>query len=135
MKWLKNSSLSVVFLLLFFISLVGQAFTGLKEHNEEMQQEGGRQIGMSEYLISGHFLQATFENWEREFFQMALFVILTMCLYQKGSSESKHPDGKEPVDREPNPKKKDVPWPVKKGGIILLFYKTHSLLLCFFCSL
>lgn len=131
MKWFKNNSLSIVFLFLFFLALVGQAFTGLKEHNDEMQQEGGKQLGMSEYLSSGHFLQATFENWESEFFQMALFVILTMCLYQKGSSESKDPDKKEEVDREPNPKKKDATWPVKKGGIILLLYK-NSLFIALF---
>jgi hypothetical protein len=53
-------------------------------------------------------------------------VILTMFLYQKGSSESKDPDKKEPVDREPNPKKKGAPWPVRKGGFILAIYK-HSL--------
>jgi hypothetical protein len=49
-----------------------------------------------------------------------------MFLYQKGSSESKDPDKEEEVDREPNPRKKHVPWPVKKGGLILAIYK-HSL--------
>jgi len=49
------------------------------------------------------FLQATFENWECEFLQMALLVVLTIFLYQKGSSESKDPESKEP-DREPNTK-------------------------------
>jgi hypothetical protein len=87
---------------------------------------GGQQLAMSQYLTSGHFLQATFENWESEFLQMALFLILSMFLYQKGSAESKDPDQEEDVDREPNPKKKDAPWPVKKGGFILAIYK-HSL--------
>jgi hypothetical protein len=127
MKTLRNNGLSIVFSLLFLFSLVGQAITGLKQHNQEMQDEGGQQIGMTEYLTSGHFLQSTFENWESEFLQMALFVILTMFLFQKGSSESKDPDGgKEEVDREPNPRRKNAPWPVKKGGIFLAVYK-HSL--------
>jgi hypothetical protein len=51
---------------------------------------------------------------------------MTIFLYQKGSSESKDPDGKEPVDKEPNPRKKDAPWPVKQGGLIGEVYK-HSL--------
>jgi hypothetical protein len=122
----KNNGLSIVFLLLFIISLCGQAVTGLKQHNQEMQEEGGQQLAMSQYLTSGHFLQATFENWESEFLQMALFVILSMFLYQKGSSESKDPDKKEEVDRNPNPRRKNAPWPVKKGGIILNIYE-HSL--------
>lgn len=127
MKSLKNNSLSLVFFLLFVMSLVGQTVTGLKEHNQEMQDEGGQQVGLAEYLTSGHFLQATFENWESEFLQMALFVILSMFLYQKGSSESKDPDKeKEEVDREPDPGKKDAPWPVQKGGLLLSIYK-HSL--------
>jgi hypothetical protein len=123
---LRDNSLSIVFFLLFVFSIGGQVITGLKEHNDEMKEEGGQQISMGQYFISGHFLQSTFENWESEFFQMALFVILTMFLYQKGSSESKDPDKEEEVDREPNPKKKDAPWPVKKGGLALAIYR-HSL--------
>ena len=100
--------------------------TGLKEHNQEMSEEGGQQVKMSQYLFSGHFLQSTFENWESEFLQMAMFVILSMFLYQKGSSESKDPDKEEEVDREPNPRRRNAPWPVKKGGLALAVYK-HSL--------
>jgi len=125
-KLLKNNSFSLVFFILFLLSLGGQAVAGLKQHNQEMQEEGGRQLTMMQYFSSGHFLQSTFENWESEFLQMALFVILTMFLYQKGSSESKDPDKKEEVDREPNPRRKNVPWPVKKGGWVLAIYK-HSL--------
>jgi hypothetical protein len=125
-KFLKDNGLSIVFFLLFLFSIMGQAFTGLKEHNQEMAEEGGQQLSMGAYLVSGHFLQATFENWESEFFQMALFVIFTMFLFQRGSSESKDPDKEEEVDREPNPKKKDAPWPVKQGGLALAIYK-HSL--------
>jgi hypothetical protein len=91
---------------------------------------GGQPVGLIEYLRSGHFLQATFENWESEFLQMALFLVLSMFLYQKGSSESKDPDKEEEVDREPNPRKKDAPWPVKMGGVWLKIYR-HSLCYAF----
>lgn len=130
MKFLKNNGLSIVFFVLFLITICGQAITGLIEHNEQMQDEGGQQLSMGQYITSGHFLQSTFENWESEFLQMALFLIFTMFLYQKGSSESKDPDKEEEVDREPNPRRKNVPWPVKKGGIILAIYK-HSLCYAF----
>jgi hypothetical protein len=124
--FLKNNGLSLVFFLLFVLTIIGQAVTGLKQHNQEMADEGGRPVAMSEYLTSGHFLQSTFENWESEFLQMALLLILSMFLYQKGSSESKDPDKEEDVDKEPNPRKKNAPWPVKKGGLALALYK-HSL--------
>lgn len=125
-QFFKDNGLSIVFALLFIFSLAGQAATGFKEHNQELKEEGAPQINFSKYLSSGHFLQATFENWESEFLQMALFVVLTIFLFQKGSAESKDPEGKEPVDKEPNPNKKDAPWAVKQGGLILAVYK-HSL--------
>lgn len=125
-SFFRNNGLSIVFFLLFIISIIGQVITGLKQHNNEMLEDGGKVLSMTEYLTSGHFLQSTFENWESEFLQMALFLILSMFLYQKGSAESKDPDKEEDVDKEPNSKKKDAPWPVKKGGIALAIYK-HSL--------
>jgi preprotein translocase subunit SecG len=125
-KIFRDNSLSIVFFLLFVISLVGQIFTGIKQHNQEMQDEGSAPVTITQYLTSGHFLQSTFENWESEFLQMALFVILSMFLYQKGSSESKDPDTDEEVDREPDAKRKDAPWPVRKGGFVLAVYR-HSL--------
>jgi hypothetical protein len=63
---------------------------------------------------------------------MALFLILTMFLYQKGSAESKDPDKKNDVDREPNPRRKGAPWAVRRGGLILAIYR-HSL--CYTFSL
>lgn len=126
-KFFRNNGLSVTFLLLFIFSLIGQVITGFREHNQEVVEDGGYSISMRQYMTSGHFLQATFENWESEFLQMALFVILAMFLFQKGSSESKDPDKKkEDVDREPNPNRKGAPWAVKRGGIVLDIYK-HSL--------
>lgn len=136
-KVFRDNSLSIVFLILFLITLVGQIFTGLKQHNQELQDEGGKQVALGEYLTSGHFLQATFENWESEFLQMALFVILSMFLYQKGSAESKDPDEEEEVDKDPDTSKQDAPWPVKKGGWILGLYKNSlsiALLVLFLLS-
>lgn len=124
-KFFRNNGLSIVFLFLFIISLVGQFYTGWKEHNKERKEEEQYPLEMGPYLSSGHFIQSTFENWESEFLQMALFVILTVSLRQKGSSESKSFE-KEEVDREPSKRRKNVPWPVKKGGIVLTLYK-HSL--------
>lgn len=126
-SFFRNNSLSIVFFLLFLFTIVAQAISGMIVYNQDMIDQGGRTVNFPQYLMTGHFIEATFENWESEFLQMALFVTLTMFLYQKGSSESKDPEKKEEeVDREPNPRRKNVPWPVKKGGWALAFYK-HSL--------
>ena len=131
MKFFKHNGLSIVFFVLFLISICGQVFTGLKEYNSEREEKGSPEVSLKQYFNSGHFLQSTFENWESEFLQMGLFVVLTIFLYQKGSSESKDPDGTEDVDREPNPRRKNVPHAVKKGGLQLALYK-HSLSIALF---
>lgn len=136
-RFFRNNGLSITFLILFLFSITGQILTGLEEHNKEMKEDGGPQLNIGQYLSSGHFVQATFENWESEFLQMGLFVVLTIFLYQKGSSESKDPDGEEETDREPDPKKKGAPWPVRRGGIVLTFYKyslSIALFLLYFVS-
>jgi hypothetical protein len=130
-NFLRNNGLSISFILLFIGALIGQIIFGFEEHNKELAEEGGMAVTLSEYLVSGHFIQATFENWESEFLQMALFVVFTIFLMQRGSSESKDLDKEEEVDREPSPTQKDAPWPVKKGGWILSIYK-HSLTIVLF---
>ncbi|WP_278379918.1 DUF6766 family protein [Chryseobacterium arthrosphaerae] len=124
-----RNSLSLVLITLMIFSLAGQFFTGWATENKELLENGQPALKINEYLHSGHFIQATFENWESEFLQMMLYVLLTISLRQKGSSESKSMEGKEDVDREPvaHP---NAPWPVKKGGIWLKIYK-HSLSLAF----
>jgi hypothetical protein len=87
------------------------------------------------YLATGHFWEALGENWESEFLQMAAFVILTACLYQKGSPESNDPDN--PDEPEP-PVTDDSPKPVRQGGWRLWLYERSlsiALLLLFALSM
>lgn len=130
-EYIKNNSLSITFFGLFIITLGAQVIFGHQEYNKDLIEEGANTLNFTEYLTSGHFIQSTFENWESEFLQMALFVFFTVFLKEKGSSESKSFDKDEPVDREPNPNRKGAPWPVKKGGWILSIYK-HSLTIALF---
>jgi len=125
-NFIQRNALSLAFLALMLFSFAGQAYTGWLEHNDFLEEHGKAPGTFSNYLSSGHFLQATFENWESEFFQMALFVILTIFLRQEGSSESKLMDeGKDDREKECKPKSYS-PWAVRKGGFYLAFYK-HSL--------
>lgn len=132
-RFLRNNGLSLVLFVLFFSAfMVGQTLTGHQDYNNEQQEHGQQAIGLFDYLGTGHFLEATMENWESEFLQMFFFVILTVFLYQKGSAESKDPEKEEDVDRDPRKvrNKKNAPWPVRKGGLILTIYE-HSLSLAF----
>lgn len=111
--FLYRNSLSIVVITMMLLCLTGQFITGWNTHNSELAENGKPLLNAAEYTYSGHFIQATFENWESEFLQMMLYVLLTVSLRQKGSSESKSLDDKEDVDREPVPHP-GAPWPVKK---------------------
>jgi hypothetical protein len=128
--FLRNNGLSISFLGLFIISMLLQIVFGLKEYNKFLIENGAETVDYFDYLGSGNFVESTFENWESEFLQMFLFVVLTIFLQQKGSSESKDFDKKSEVDNEPI-SEKDAPWAVKKGGFILDVYK-HSLSITLF---
>ncbi|ASK29170.1 hypothetical protein CEY12_03190 [Chryseobacterium sp. T16E-39] len=128
-SFMYRNSLSIVLITLMLICLLGQFLTGWNTQNKELLENGETALSVGEYVYSGHFIQATFENWESEFLQMMIYVLLTISLRQKGSSESKSLEEKEDVDREPVPHP-NAPWPVKKGGIWLKIYK-HSLSIAF----
>lgn len=136
-KFVYHNSLSIVFFLLFLGAMAGQIVFGFHEYNKELIDKGAHAVQLTDYFQSGHFLEATFENWESEFLQMGLFVWFTIFLKQKGSSESKGFGTDEKVDRKPSAARKAAPWPVKKGGFWLFLYQnslTISLMLLFVVS-
>ncbi|MBQ0822456.1 hypothetical protein HPT29_006095 [Microvirga terrae] len=127
-RFLRDNGLTVTLLVLFVLSLIGQALTGWRAHGEELRLHNMPAIGFGSYLSSGHFISAVFENWESEFLQMAAYVLLTIFLFQKGASESKKPDEVNPEDESPSAHRgdPDAPWPVHRGGLLLKLY-SHSL--------
>jgi hypothetical protein len=124
--------LSIVLILLFVVTMVGQTLSGWYTYNEDQRDHGEAAVTLVAYLGTGHFGEATFENWESEFLQMAFYVLLTVWLFQVGSSESKRPDVLEIVDLDPrdSPNKDKAPWPVRRGGVVLTLYE-HSLSIAF----
>jgi hypothetical protein len=131
-RFFRNNGLSLALLGVFVGTMLGQTFTGFHEYNEDRRDHGEPAVSMRRYLGSGHFWEATAENWESEFLQMSMFVLLTAWLYQKGSAESKDPDGDEAVDNDPRLSRHDpkAPWPVRRGGWVMWVY-SHSLSIAF----
>ena len=127
-----HHGLSLTLVALFAVSMAGQTWTGWYAYNAEQTSHGKPTVDLSSYLATGHFGEATFENWESEFLQMAFYVLLTIGLFQLGSSESKRPDVIELVDLDPrdSPSKDKAPWPVRRGGFILTVYE-NSLSIAF----
>jgi hypothetical protein len=123
-----ENGLTLVMLALFLLSFVGQVLTGCANYNHEQQQHAQPTLSVRQYLTTGAFVEATAENWESEFLQMGLFVLLTVSLYQRGSSESKRIDEPEEVDQDPREARHDAkaPAPVRRGRFVLALYE-HSL--------
>jgi len=122
---LRDNSLSIAMFGLFAVFLVGQALTGWKAYNAEQREHLQPTVGLGTYLSTGHFVEATFENWESEFLQMASYVLLTIWLVQKGSSESKPPGGDPAKDADPRSVADlgRAPGPVRRGGWQLTLYE------------
>ena len=101
--------------MLFLLCLVGHAVSGWKADNEIRRQHGKPAATLGEFIASNEFGETVFENWESEFFQMGFYVLLTVFLYQKGSSESKKHDGTDAVDEDPRRHQddSDAPAPVR----------------------
>ena len=126
--FLRNNGLSLALFALFFLSFLGQTFSGMFKYNEDQKDHGEPQVTYGQYITGYEFLEATAENWESEFLQLFTFVLLTRFLYQKGSAESRDPEG--PGEEEPDTPAGKLPWPVRRGGLVLKLYE-HSLSLTF----
>jgi hypothetical protein len=124
---LRNNSLSLTMFSIFLVLLFLQSITGWRVSNADDTQHRQPTQSYGRYLRSGHFAEATFENWESEFLQMGAYVAFTAFLLQRGSPESKKPDG-DPTDADPRESADDpnAPWPVRHGGVALKLYE-HSL--------
>ena len=129
-RFINDHSLTLAMTGLFVLALVGQWLAGWSVYNEDQTLHDSATVSIVEYLTTGHFGEAVFENWESEFLQMGIFVLLTARLRQRGSAESKPFDDDEghppEVDREPDPERPGAPWPVRAGGFIGKVY-AHSL--------
>jgi hypothetical protein len=130
MRRLRDHGLSLFFGTLFLLSLVGQAISGLADYNNQQLATGGDPVSLGHYLTSSPFAVDVAENWQSEYLQFFLFILATVWLVQRGSTESKPPDE---VGRESDREQKigryaadDSPSWAKVGGWRTTTY-SHSL--------
>lgn len=132
LRFAYENSLMIVIGILVVITIAGQSIVGRSVYNEKLEEDVGRApLSFAAYLESGHFMEATFENWESEFLQMGMYVVLAVWLRQRGSADSKKLYEEDEVDREPDPSRRGAPGPVKRGGLFLALYR-RSLAIAFF---
>lgn len=128
-SFFRRNGLSIAVLLMMLAAWSAQALTGHAAHNQELTEHGQTTIGFLAYVGGPDFWSATFENWESEFLQMGVYVLLTVWFRQKGSAESrpldenKEENGSTPEHLQPKA------W--RKGGITRWLY-ANSLSVAFF---
>jgi hypothetical protein len=90
-RFLFLNGLSLAFGGLFLASLVGQAFAGVADVNDQRLTAGLEQISLLRYVASSSFAVDVMENWQSEYLQFFLYIFGTVWLIQLGSAESKAP--------------------------------------------
>jgi hypothetical protein len=93
-KALRQNSLSWFFGVILLLTLIGQALTGVAEYNSQVVIDDLPLMGIGEYVTSSQFAVDVAENWQSEYLQFLLYIVLTVWLVQRGSPESK------PVDEQ-----------------------------------
>jgi hypothetical protein len=88
-RFLRENSLTLFFGAAFLLALGFQAFSGYHDFNDRQLAHQSDPVSFGRYLTSSQFGVAMLENWQSEYLQFTLFVLITVWLLQKGSPESK----------------------------------------------
>ena len=90
-KTLHDHGLSIFFGVIFLASLFAQSLAGLAQYNDDQLAHGMPPTSYGAFITSSNFVVDVAENWQSEFLQFFLFILATIWLIQRGSSESKKP--------------------------------------------
>jgi hypothetical protein len=90
-RFLRENGLSLVFLAFFVLAVAGQAFAGWHDYNDEAAAHSEPLLSLGRYVTSSSFGNALLENWQSEYLQFTLYILLTVWFVQRGSPESKEP--------------------------------------------
>jgi hypothetical protein len=119
-RFLRENSLSLGFGLFFLLSIIGQAFAGVADFNDQRLSDGLDPVSLGRFVTSSSFAVDVMENWQSEYLQFFLYVFATVWLVQRGSAESKKLEEVGPESDEQQRMgehaKRDSPPSVKAGG-------------------
>lgn len=86
---LYENSLSLALFILFLVAFVLHAVGGAAAYSHQQILHGELPVTTLEYLAGAQFWFESLQNWQSEFFSIALMVLLSVFLRQRGSPESK----------------------------------------------
>jgi hypothetical protein len=91
-RWVRENSLALFFLGIFLAALIGQALVGHSDFNNQQLAHQDPTMSLGRYVTSSAFMVDVMENWQSEYLQFTLYILLTVWFVQKGSPESKKPE-------------------------------------------
>ena len=91
-RFLRDNGLSLFFGTIFLLAVLGQAISGLAQYNQQQLGSGADPVSFWAYVTSSSFAVDVAENWQSEYLQFFLMIVVTVWLVQRGSTESKKLD-------------------------------------------
>ena len=88
-RFVRDNGLSLFFGAIFLLAVLGQAISGLAEYNQGQLSSGADPVSFWAYVTSSSFAVDLAENWQSEYLQFFLMIVVTVWLVQRGSTESK----------------------------------------------
>ena len=88
----RDYGLSITLAALFFVSWGLQTWFGWTEFVSEQQSHGEQAQAFGDNGYIWRWGESTFENWQSEFLQLFVFIVLTSFLVHKKSHESPDTD-------------------------------------------
>jgi hypothetical protein len=88
-RWLYENSLILVMVTIWLGTWLAQSITGVSDYNAQRLSHQLGSISWAHYLGTADFWERTLQNWQSEFLAVGSFVVLSIYLRQRGSSQSK----------------------------------------------
>jgi hypothetical protein len=82
-------SLSLLFFVLFALSVVGHAVGGARAYSAQQVAHGESAVSVWRFVQTSDFWFQSFQNWQSEFLAVAVIVGASVYLRERGSAESK----------------------------------------------
>jgi hypothetical protein len=126
-RFLRENALSLLFGLLFLGALAGQAVAGHASFNDDeiahaaLLHQSPETVSLWRYVTSSDFANSVMENWQSEYLQFSLFILATVWLVQRGSTESKEAGEEGPSSEEEEQERREAgdrsPLWARAGGL------------------
>lgn len=121
-KAVSDNSLSIALFSLFLVCVAAQAVSGWFAYSGALAAVHFPQIGFFRYLGTGNFLDGILSNWQAAVLQLAVLIIFSSVLRQKGAAHS----------RKTKPKRRrTLKWNLQSRETMLKWLYANSLSLAF----